>query len=161
MKKNLFKTYCLILVFIFAYASNAALAQQNAHDHLGAVDSIPLELLNKPLTLREGVGKINDTVTTSSKEAQSYYHQGVAYLHSYVWIEAARSFNQALRLDAKFAMAYAGLCRAYIGLNVTPAARLALEKAQTFASTITPRERRRILLHFKQLDALADIFNSE
>jgi tetratricopeptide (TPR) repeat protein len=161
MQKKLFKTYHTIFLIVFAFLSTGASAQQNAHDHQGAVDSIPLELLNKPLTLREGVGKINDTVTTSSKEAQSYYHQGVAYLHSYVWIEAARSFNQALRLDAKFAMAYAGLCRAYIGLNVTPAARLALEKAQTFASTITPRERRRILLHFKQLDALADIFNSE
>ncbi len=161
MQKKLFKTYHIIFLMVFAFASNGASAQQNAHDHQGAVDSIPLELLNKPLALREGVGKINDTVTTSSKEAQSFYNQGVAYLHSFVWIEAARSFNQALRLDAKFAMAYAGLCRAYTGLNVTPAARIALEKAQALASTITPRERRRILAHFKQLDALADITNTE
>lgn len=151
----------ILLIAVLFISPMPSLAQQDAHDHQGAVDSIPLELLNKPLTLRQGVGNVNDTVTTASKEAQSYYNQGIAYLHSYVWIEAARSFNQALRLDAKFAMAYAGLCRAYTGLNLSAPARQALEKAQTFAATITPRERRRILIHFKQLDALADVFNSE
>ena len=161
MQKKLFKIYPIIFLTVFAVAANVALAQQNAHDHQGAVDSIPLELLNKPVTLREGVGRISDPVTTSSKEGQNFYNQGIAYLHSFVWIEAARSFNQALRLDAKFAMAYAGLYRAYTGLNGTPAARMALEKARTLASNITPRERRRILAHFKQLEALADIFNGE
>jgi tetratricopeptide (TPR) repeat protein len=151
----------LLLIAVSFTSPMLSLAQQGAHDHQGAVDSIPLELLNKPVTLREGTGKVSDPVTTSSKEAQSYYNQGIAYLHSYVWIEAARSFNQALRLDAKFAMAYAGLCRAYTGLNLSTAARQALEKAQALTTNITPRERRRIMIHFKQLDALADIFNSE
>ena len=32
-----------------------------------------------------------------SPEAQRFYDQGLAYLHNYVWIEAARSFHQALR----------------------------------------------------------------
>lgn len=147
---------CLLLP-----ASSPSFAQQGAHDHQGAVESIPAELLNKPLTLREGTGRVSDSATTSSKEAQAFYNQGVAYLHSYVWIEAARSFHQALRLDAKFAMAYAGLCRAYIGLNLSTVARQALEKAQTFAPDITPRERRRLLLHGRQLEALADISSSE
>jgi tetratricopeptide (TPR) repeat protein len=159
MQKRLFKTYCVI--FLIAFALHTALAQQGAHDHQGAVDSIPLELLNKPVTLREGVGLVSDTVTTSSKEAQALYNQGIAYLHSYVWIEAARSFHQALRLDAKLAMAYAGLCRAYTGLNLPSAARQALEKTQTLLTNLTPRERRRILAHLKQLDALADLFNGE
>jgi tetratricopeptide (TPR) repeat protein len=151
----------LSLIFLLSLALSASFAQQGAHDHQGAVDSIPVELLSKPLTLREGTGRVSDTVTTSSKEAQGFYNQGVAYLHSYVWIEAARSFNQALRLDGKFAMAHAGLCRAYTGLNLSAAARQALEKAQTLAANLTPRERRRILIQFKQLDALADIFNGE
>jgi tetratricopeptide (TPR) repeat protein len=150
-----------LLITVLFMPTTLALAQQGTHDHQGAVDSIPLELLNKPVTLREGAGKVSDPVTTSSKEAQAFYNQGIAYLHSYVWIEAARSFNQALRLDAKFAMAYAGLCRAYTGLNLSAATREALEKAQTLTTNVTPRERRRIMIHFKQLDALADIFNSE
>ena len=60
---------------------------------------VPREILEKPTTLRDGIGKLNDVVTTSSKDAQAFYNQGVAYLHSYVWIEAARSFNQALKAD--------------------------------------------------------------
>lgn len=156
-----FSSAILSLIFIFSLMSSSSFAQQGAHDHQGAVDSIPVELLNKPLTLREGTGRGSDTVTTSSKDAQGFYNQGIAYLHSYVWIEAARSFNQALRLDSKLAMAYAGLCRAYSGLNLSAAAREALEKAQSLAANITPRERRRILIQVKQLDALADIFNGE
>jgi tetratricopeptide (TPR) repeat protein len=150
-----------LLIALFVTSTMPSLAQQGAHDHQGAVEAIPVELLNKPLTLREGTGKVSDPASTAAKEAQAFYNQGVAYLHSYVWIEAARSFNQALRLDGKFAMAYAGLCRAYTGLNLSTAARQALEKAQSFEAGITPRERRRIMAHFKQLDALADIFNNE
>jgi tetratricopeptide (TPR) repeat protein len=158
-----FRSDRILSLFLCAllFAICPSLAQQVAHDHQGAVESIPAELLSRPLPLRDGVGKVEDPVTTSSKEAQAFYNQGVAYLHSYVWIEAARSFNQALRLDGKLAMAYAGLYRAYAGLNLLTPARAALEKAQTLLLSATPRERRRILIHFKQLEALADIFNAE
>jgi tetratricopeptide (TPR) repeat protein len=145
-------------IFLAGYSS---LAQQGAHDHQGAVDSIPAELFSRPLPLREGAGKVDDPVTTSSKETQGFYNQGVSYLHSYVWIEAARSFHQALRKDAKLAMAYAGLYRAYAGLNLLTPAREALDKAQALLLNATPRERRRILIHCKQLEALTDIFNAE
>ena len=156
MKQSLF------IILIILFFAGAAFAQGDAHaQHSMSVDSIPLDLLTKPVTLREGVGKVDDPVTTSSKEAQSYYNQGVAYLHSYVWIEAARSFNQALRLDANFAMAYAGLCRAYIGLNLLKPASEMLAKAMSRNGQITPRERRRLTIHLAQLEALADITNAE
>ncbi len=162
--RNQFFIYRVFSFFLLLASLNChqSLAQADAHaQHTMSVDSIPLELLTKPLPLREGVGKIDDAVTTASKEAQSYYNQGIAYLHSYVWIEAARSFNQALRLDANFAMAYAGLCRAYIGLNLLQPAKEALEKAVARAGQITPRERRRLNIHQAQLMALADITNAE
>src|SRR5215831_13339991 len=66
------------------------------HDDIGWV---PRELLQRPVSLRGGLGPVHQVVTTTSPEAQKYYDQGLAYLHSYVWIEAARSFNQSLRLD--------------------------------------------------------------
>ena len=46
-----------------------------------------------------GIGNSHEAVTTTSKEAQAFYDQGLNYLESYVWIEASRSFHQALRLD--------------------------------------------------------------
>ena len=120
---------------------------------------MPLELLTKPLPLRKGIGVVNDPVTTTSKEAQAFYNQGLAYLHTYVWIEAARSFNQALRSDDKLAMAHAGLYRAYVGLGLNSAAREAIDRAAQLMPNASPRERRRILVHAKQMEALADINN--
>jgi tetratricopeptide (TPR) repeat protein len=84
--------------------------------------------------LRTGIGSAHDAVSTSSKEAQAFYDQGLAYLHSYVWLEAARSFNQALRIDPAIAMAHLGLTIAYSELNAPPAARAALERARALAA---------------------------
>ncbi len=78
-------------------ALTAGVAAQQGHA-IHRVPSVPDELLNRPVPLRNGIGTAHDAVATTSKEAQAFYDQGLAYLHSYVWIEAARSFNQALRM---------------------------------------------------------------
>ncbi len=80
------------------------------------------------MPLRDGIGKAHEDVTTTSKDAQAYYDQGLAYLHSYVWIEAARSFHQALRLDAKLAMAQLGLSYALAELGDSAGARQASQR---------------------------------
>lgn len=149
------------LALCFLLVLPPALAQEHQHAHAEADDApltIPAELLERPVALRAGTGAqtINDPVTTSSKEAQAFYAQGVAYLHGYVFIEAARSFNQALRLDAKLAMAYVGLSRAYAGLNVWEAARAAVDQAQLLAAGASKREQLRMALRAKQLMAIAD-----
>jgi hypothetical protein len=76
---------------------------------MGQHSPLPAELLERPLPLRHGIGPAHEAVTTSSADAQAFYGQGLVYLHSYVWIEAARSFHHALRLDPKLAMAQLGL----------------------------------------------------
>src|SRR5262249_57523519 len=83
----------------------------------GGAESPTLQLAQKPLPLRKGIGTAHDAVATSSKEAQAFYDQGLAYLHYYVWLKAARSFNQALRLDPNLAIAHAQLALAYTELN--------------------------------------------
>src|SRR5205823_2260143 len=92
-----------------------------------------LQTSHRPLTLRTGIGVAHDAVSTPSKEAQAFYDQGLAYLHSYVWLEAARSFNQALMLDSKLALAHAGLAVAYTELNSSSLARAAIERAGALA----------------------------
>ena len=133
---------------------------QDDHSNHGAAPAIPVELLQRPVPLRTGVGSVHERITTSSKDAQAFYDQGLAYLHSYVWIEAARSFNQALRYDPKLAMAYVGLSRAFSGLGISGSARAALEGAVSLEVGTNPRERRRIALRVRQLDATADPYNS-
>jgi tetratricopeptide (TPR) repeat protein len=114
---------------------------QDAHVHRSEV---ALQLAQRPLTLRSGIGSAHDAVGTTSQEAQAYYDQGLAYLHSYVWLEAARSFNQALRLDPKLAVAQAGLSLAYTELNAPAAARDALDRARTLARAASDHDRRHV-----------------
>jgi len=117
---------------------------------------VPREILARPLPLRQGIGVVHEKVATSSFEAQAFYDQGLAYLNSFVWIEAARSFNQALRLDPNLAMAHLGLSDAYIGLQDVSSARAEFEKAQSVSENISERERARIAIRAKQIEYLED-----
>lgn len=144
------------LLFAFLVATTVVYAQDDPHAHHGPVGWVPHEVLGRPVPLRDGIGKVNDVVTTSSKEAQAFYNQGLAYLHSYVWIEAARSFNQALRHDPNLAMAYVGLSYAFSGFEDTEAARASLAKAQSSKAQLSPKDRQRIEIRAKQLDAISE-----
>ena len=76
-----------------AGAAGQAMQPSSEHDDIGWV---PREILERPVSLRDGLGPMHQSVTTSSPEAQKYYDQGLAYLHSYVWIEAARSLQSVV-----------------------------------------------------------------
>ncbi|MFI4946467.1 MAG: hypothetical protein ACHP85_24530, partial [Burkholderiales bacterium] len=140
-----------------------AQAADDPHAACTAVGWVPQGLLDKPVALREGSGagrgrgQVHDPVTTASAEAQAFYDQGVAYLHSYVWIEAARAFRQALRLDSRLALAHLGLSRVATALEDKAAARRELELGEALAPAASPRERRRLALRRAQLDALDDL----
>jgi tetratricopeptide (TPR) repeat protein len=144
-------------------ASSLAQAPADPHAACTAVGWVPQGLLDKPVALREGTGagrgrgQVHDAVTTASAEAQALYDQGVAYLHSYVWIEAARAFRQALRTDPKLALAHLGLSRVATALEDKAAARRELELGQALATGASPRERRRLAVRRAQLDALDDL----
>jgi tetratricopeptide (TPR) repeat protein len=124
-----------------------------AHDHQRppAFPALP-ELARRPLPLRTGIGSAHDAVSTPSREAQAFYDQGLAYLHSYVWLEAARSFNQALRLDPDLAVAFAQLSIAYTELNDQAAASEALTRAKSLAPGSSEHDRRHIEARAVQSD---------
>jgi tetratricopeptide (TPR) repeat protein len=148
--------FCLVWILATAQAT---LAQHEVHNPKAAIGAVPSELLERALPLRQGIGKVHEEVSTSSRDAQAYYDQGLAYLHSFVWIEAARSFHQALRLDPAIAMAYLGLSDSYIGLQDVGAARAALEKAESLTGDKVESERLRIVIRARQLDYLDDSGN--
>src|SRR5262245_55541453 len=141
--------------------STSILAQEDPHAACAAMGWVPREILERPVPLRPGLGNAHETVTTASREAQAFYDQGLNYLHSYVWIEAARSFQEALRKDPDLAMAHVGLSRVYSGLDDPKAARAAIENAQALGAKASERERRRIALRAKQLDAIEDLASTE
>ena len=51
-------------------------------------------------------------ISTTSPECQAYFDQALGYFYSYVWMEAARSFETALQYDAECPLAWWGLSRA-------------------------------------------------
>ncbi len=116
---------------------SAAAAQHTGHaGHTSEVALAGLaskELLVRPIGLREDVGRLHQAVSTSSKEAQAFYDQGIALLASYAWVDAARSFNEALTHDKQLAMAYLGLAKALFRLEAVTEGREQLEKAVALA----------------------------
>ncbi|HEY7169567.1 MAG TPA: tetratricopeptide repeat protein [Vicinamibacterales bacterium] len=116
----------------------------------------PLEdVARRPVTLRENIGRAHEAVTTQVPRAQAFYDQGLAYLHSYVWLEAARSFNEALRADANLAMAQLGLSYALGELGLREPSRSAAAAAQRLGANATDRERVRIDVRVRQVAATA------
>lgn len=147
-----------LLLVLIALSSPPACAQDDPHAACAAAPAyVPEGLLERPVPLRTGIGNSHEQVTTTSAEAQAFYDQGLNYLESYVWIEAARSFHQALRLDPNLAMACIGLSRTYSGLDDSLHARQYLDRAKTLASGASDRERRRIEIRDKQLAAIDDL----
>src|SRR6266704_6426916 len=143
-------------IFVLAACLAPALAQHESHSGDDSVGWVPLEILERPVQLRSDIGNLHEKVTTNSAEAQAFYNQGINYLSSYVWIEAARSFHQALRLDPSLAAAYAGLCDVYVQLQDVAAARAAIDKAQALSGPITEAERQRIEIRARQVVFLED-----
>src|SRR5262245_51772547 len=152
--------YLTCILVVLAILPLQVLAQEDPHPHHQLTGWVPRELLERPTSLREGIGKVHVAVTTASAEAQAFQDQRLAYLHAYLWIEAASSCNQELSYDSNLAIAYLGLSYAYSGIEDDESARAMLAKAQSLASKTSEQERRRIEIRARQLQAIADPGNA-
>jgi hypothetical protein len=59
--------------------------------------------------LFDGLGNFHRTITTSSKEAQAYFDQGMRLLWAFNHDESSRSFAKAAKLDPGCAMCFWGV----------------------------------------------------
>ena len=138
-----------------------AIAQTPNHEHYvepveGAEKASPTGQLAPRL---QNLGSHTFPVTTKSKEAQLFINQGVNLSYGFNHAEAGRSFREAARLDPDCAMAYWGQALV-IGPNINapmnpddePKAYALIQKALTFASKASPRER-------AYLDALGERYS--
>jgi tetratricopeptide (TPR) repeat protein len=110
-------------------------------------------LLERPVAIRTGIGAVHDDAGTKSKEAQAFYDQGLAYLHSFVWIEAARSFHEALRHDSTLALAHVGLSYCYIELSKPAEAKKAIAAAQAVSTKADEHVKRHVEARALQMAA--------
>jgi len=68
----------IALVALGLLAGAASQAQQSPHEGHSNAGPVPLEILQRPVTLRTGIGEFHEKVSTRSPEAQSFYDQGLA-----------------------------------------------------------------------------------
>jgi len=149
------------LLAVVLVSIEASLAQEDPHAACAAPPSyVPAELLERTVPLRDGIGNSREPVTTASEQARRFYDQGLNYLESYVWIEASRSFYQALRHDPNLAMAHLGLSRVASGLENGEAAKAWFQKAKALSAGLSDWERRRLDIREKQLASVDDIYDA-
>ncbi|MGH9802767.1 MAG: hypothetical protein ACRD82_20560, partial [Blastocatellia bacterium] len=135
------KTRLLIAVCCYLLASTIAQAQtsQTPKDNT-VVCHIPTatKASDKPATLKDGYGKVQMAVTTKSAEAQAFFDQGLALLHSFWSYEADRSFERAAQLDPECAMAQWGIAMAAVNDARRDAS---IKRAKELAPKVSERER--------------------
>ncbi|MCI0389400.1 MAG: hypothetical protein MOB07_11655 [Acidobacteria bacterium] len=91
-----------------------------------------------PARLMEGYGKVHMPVTTKSEEAQQFFNQGLALLHSFWAYEADRSFERAAQLDPECAMAQWGIAMAAVNEKRRDQA---IKRAKDLAAKASEREK--------------------
>jgi Tfp pilus assembly protein PilF len=113
-----------------------------------------------PSKLHPGLCVVKYRITTGSKECQDYFDQGLGYFYSYVWMEAARSFETAARYDPECPMAWWALSRALerYGRGNPNAA---LKKAQQFLSRASHRENLLITARLQEKGLIAGVGNPD
>jgi tetratricopeptide (TPR) repeat protein len=98
-----------LLAAVLALAGSPALAGRPKAGP--APDRLPLSRL-APAKLIPNLCVVKYRISTASPECQAFFDQGLGYYYSYVWMEAARSFETAARYDPECALAWWGLSRA-------------------------------------------------
>ena len=83
----------------------------NAEEKKPADDKLPMTGL-PPAKIIPNLCLVKYRVSTTSPECQACFDQALGYFYSYVWMEAARSFETALKHDPDCALAWWGLSRA-------------------------------------------------
>jgi Tfp pilus assembly protein PilF len=98
-----------LLVLGFAILSSLRAESPGAEPKLPA--KLPMTGL-APSKLVPDLCLVRYRVSTSSPECQAFFDQALGYFYSYVWMEAARSFETALQYDPECPLAWWGLSRA-------------------------------------------------
>jgi tetratricopeptide (TPR) repeat protein len=88
-------------------------------------------------------------ISTQSPKCQAFFNQGLGYLYSYVWMEAARSFETATEEDPACAMAWWGLSRALDRWGKSSHTK-ALQKANDLSAQASHREQQLILARMQE-----------
>jgi len=95
----------------------------------------------KPSRLEKDLCLFQYKIHTSSPLCQSFNDQGLSYLYSYVWMEAARSFETALKHDPDCVMSHIGLGKALDRWGKKAESTKVLKSAKRLEEKAAPNEK--------------------
>ncbi|HWZ32914.1 MAG TPA: hypothetical protein VNX18_16350 [Bryobacteraceae bacterium] len=98
------------LLTVTAFAQNKPQADLCVPPPSGTAPALPAHLMTG-----QGTEYVHFAITTSSPEAQKFFDQGLAQLHSFWALEAERSFLQAAQLDPDAPMPWWGVAMVAAG----------------------------------------------
>jgi tetratricopeptide (TPR) repeat protein len=129
------------LLGVLSLALASCSGQPDAHRPVAAGAAAPPVLL-------DGLGSYHQAITTSSRDAQTYFDQGLRLVYAFNHIEAEHAFREAARLDPACAMCYWGIALTQGSNYNSPTdadrekvAYAAVQDALRRAGGATPRER--------------------
>ena len=131
MKKllALLATFSLSVAFAAPFAEEIKKGDNCAPPPSALAPTLPAKIL-------PGMGIVHFPMTTSSPEAQQFFDQGVAQMHSFWAREAERSFLQAAALDPSAPMPWWGVSMVASG-DYRPRFQLDLQQ-ETFGKSVPP-----------------------
>jgi Tfp pilus assembly protein PilF len=135
----------LPVAFVLLFVTSASLRAETPKK---LPDKLPMTGL-APSKLVPDLCLVRYRISTTSPDCQAYFDQALGYFYSYVWMEAARSFETALVYDPECPLAWWGLSRALErwGKNNHTEALLKASKLQERASH---REQQLILARMQE-----------
>jgi len=108
-----------------------------------------------PAKVRTGLCLYSYPISTRDPEVQKLFDQGLGYMYSYVWMEAARSMETAAKKEPENPVLWWGLARALQGWGKTTEANKALTRAKDHLKNANLREKAliRSMLQEKGMEA--------
>ncbi len=133
---NIKALFCLVCLSITAFAQTQPAPKPADNTQVCHLPNAT-KASTKPAILMEGYGKVHMSVTTKSAEAQAFFDQGLALMHSFWFYEADRSFERAAQLDPECAMAQWGIAMSDINEERRNSA---IKRAKELAPKVSERE---------------------
>ena len=125
-----------------------AILASGADAQARGTDSLPASFREPMPLYTVGLGPYTRRITTASKDAQSFFDQGVQLLYSFTPEDAARSFREAQKRDSTCAMCFFGEAWAWgpylngpMPPSAAPRAYRAVQRAMQLRNRVTDVER--------------------
>jgi tetratricopeptide (TPR) repeat protein len=133
--------FLFVAIFVATLTWQTAAQMNMSSPVMETKDEIPTDQLPVPQKM-SGVGNVHMQIS-ATPEAQAWFDQGLNLIHDFWDYEAARAFEQSVRVDPQCAMCYWGVYRAESFYHGTAQgyAGQALAKAQSLEKRASKRER--------------------